>query len=272
MIDPTALYQAAFTGGLVLACLLETFAPARKASAGPSPWRWFNNLALTAINYVLLVAVTPLVYLWLLRGVDVREIGLFHRVGLHPAAAFVVLLLAVELVGYWIHRASHRWSWLWRLHAVHHSDTELDFSTAHRHHPLEALISVAPGLAIVALLGPELEVLLAVNMTVAVLNALSHANMSWGAGMNRALNWVLVTPDFHRVHHSAEQRRTNSHYGTTLPLFDHLFGTASPLSDAPPQSAPLGLEYLREPGDSRLDRLLLQPLRVPQAMRSKKIG
>ena len=229
--------------------------------------RWLNNLGLTAVNYGLLMAFAPLAYSELVQAFGLQDFGLLHRFPLHPVAAFVALLLAMELTQYWVHRASHRCKWLWRLHALHHSDTQLDFSTTHRHHPAEALMSVVPSVGVIVLLGPELQVLLAFNLAVVVLNTLSHANMSWGTGLNRALKWIVVTPDFHRLHHSAEERHTNSHYGTTLPIFDHLFGTATPLADAPSQEMPIGLEYLREPRDARLDRMLLQPFLIDRARR-----
>lgn len=268
-LDHVSLYQAAFIGGLVLACVLEALAPARQAKSSVSLLRWFNNLALAAINYALIIAVTPLVYIGVAQVFDLQNFGLLRQFPLHPAIEFVVLFLAMEFALYWFHRASHTWGWLWSLHAVHHTDTQLDFSTAHRHHPLETLVSIVPAFAVVLLLGPDLAVLLAYNLLAVVLSALNHANMVWGKGLNRALKWIVVTPDFHRVHHSSERRYTNSHYGTISPLFDHLFGTATRLADGPEQDMPLGLEYLREPADSRIDQLLLQPLRIGAASRAQ---
>ena len=114
-------------------------------------------------------------------------------------------------------------------------------------------------LPVVVLLGPDIRVLLAYQVVAVLVVALSHANVSFGPRINQLLKWVVVTPDFHRVHHSAEQRYTNSHYGTVSPVFDHLLGTALPLSEAPGQQAALGLEYFREPQHVRIDRMLAVP-------------
>ena len=75
----------------------------------------------------------------------------------------------------------------------------------------------------------------------------------------------MLTPDFHRLHHCAEVRYTNSNYGSVVPWFDYLFGTASARPYAEQESMVLGLEYLRESRDSRLDRLVTAPFHWKQA-------
>ena len=271
--DPLALYQAALIGGLVLACLWETLAPARKASAAVG-WRWLNNLALALLNYAVALALLPLVYAALVQALGWQGRGLLQRWDLHPALALAVLLIAMEGLNYALHRLSHRVPLLWRLHAVHHCDTEVDFSTSYRHHTGEVLISGLASLPLLLWLGPDLPVLLAFQMLSAVVVALSHANVRWGARANRWLRWIIVTPDFHRVHHSSNPRFTDSHYGTVIPLFDLLLGTAHAPDQVPPPDAELGLEYFREPRWRRLDRLLALPLlwRRGEAALPRKAG
>ena len=76
----------------------------------------------------------------------------------------------------------------------------------------------------------------------------------------RWLGWLLVTPDFHRMHHSAERRFTNSNYGMLLSCWDRWLGTASaPCLGEPARRLVLGLEYFRAPAEQRLGRMLAQP-------------
>jgi len=76
--------------------------------------------------------------------------------------------------------------------------------------------------------------------------------------------WLVTTPDFQVVHHSRERIETDSNYGSVLPWWDHLFGTAQLRDAAACRSLVLGLETFRDDRDDRevwLDRLLVQPVR-----------
>jgi sterol desaturase/sphingolipid hydroxylase (fatty acid hydroxylase superfamily) len=77
--------------------------------------------------------------------------------------------------------------------------------------------------------------------------------------LDSVLRKFILTPDFHRLHHSSEARFTDSNYGSMVPWFDYLFGTASNRPYDEQTDMELGLEYLRQPRDSRLDRLVLIP-------------
>ena len=87
----------------------------------------------------------------------------------------------------------------------------------------------------------------------------SHSNVHLPQGLDRVLRKVILTPDFHRMHHSSEPRFTDSNYGSMVPWFDYLFGTATNRPFEEQADMELGLEYLRQPRDSRLDRMVLLP-------------
>jgi len=87
----------------------------------------------------------------------------------------------------------------------------------------------------------------------------THSNLRLPRWLDRSLRRLIVTPDFHRLHHCAEREYTDSNYGGVLPWFDYLFGTASNRPWDEQTTMTLGLEYQREPADSRLDRMLLAP-------------
>lgn len=245
-------------GGIALVMLIESLAPLRAEPKTPL-MRWINNLSLTAVDYAVLFGMAPVVSLLIARTIGYGDTGLLHRFGLGYFASFILILLCLEFLGYWLHRAFHAVPILWRIHAVHHSDVEMDATTSHRHHPLEPVISTVVTVPILMVLGPDPLVLLGYNLLHAAVAALSHGNISLGQPLDRVLRRFLVTPDFHRMHHRAERRYTDSNYSTILPLFDHIFRTATQCPAEQHKTMTLGLAYFREPKYARLDHLLLMP-------------
>jgi sterol desaturase/sphingolipid hydroxylase (fatty acid hydroxylase superfamily) len=97
-----------------------------------------------------------------------------------------------------------------------------------------------------------------------ILNATSmfnHGNLHLPAGVDRVLRLFVVTPDMHRVHHSVIPAETNSNFGFSLPWWDRLLGTYRDQPAAGHEAMTIGIEQFREPGDLRLDRMIVQPFR-----------
>lgn len=245
-------------GGIAMVMLAESMVPFRALSANPLP-RWFNNLALTGLDYAILFSLAPLLSMLIGEVFGLRGMGLLNLLETDSLAAFLILFLCLELMYYWIHRGFHTIPALWRIHAVHHSDTEVDATTTHRHHPLEPLINTLLAIPVLLILGPEPILMLIYNALRTFVAVISHGNFSFHPAIEQVLRRFVVTPDFHRQHHRTERHYTDSNYASVLPLFDHLFGTATQASRDAQLTMPLGLEYLREPRDARLDRLLILP-------------
>ena len=87
-----------------------------------------------------------------------------------------------------------------------------------------------------------------------------HSNTRLPPRVDRYLRWFVVTPDFHRVHHSSDRQFTDSNYSSTVPWFDYLFGSYRSRPAEAQRDMEIGLETFRERRDSRLDQLLLMPL------------
>jgi hypothetical protein len=75
------------------------------------------------------------------------------------------------------------------------------------------------------------------------------------------LRYLIVTPDFHHLHHCSDRRFTDSNYSAAVPWFDYLFGTATRKPYVDYATMELGLERFRDPIDSRIDQILLMPFR-----------
>lgn len=143
----------------------------------------------------------------------------------------VLGIAALDLAAYAAHVALHKSALAWRFHRVHHSEPEVDVTTALRQHPGETLWRVAWQLLPIAALGLPFGVVV-LYQTLSTLNAqLEHANLRLPERADRILRLLFVTPNMHKVHHSRLQRETDSNYANLFTLWDRLFGTYTPQTD-----------------------------------------
>lgn len=172
---------------------------------------------------------------------------------------WLVAVLGITIVGnffyYWMHRAQHRFGWMWRFHRVHHSITEMS-ATASYHHVAEDLFQFAAVTMPMALLlgvasGP-------VPWLVIVLANTHSYFIHTSARLNIGpLKYLICDNRFHRIHHSREQHHIDHNFATTTPLWDVLFGTAYfPRRDEWPA---VGLDDVPEP--RTIADYLLMPFR-----------
>jgi sterol desaturase/sphingolipid hydroxylase (fatty acid hydroxylase superfamily) len=89
----------------------------------------------------------------------------------------------------------------------------------------------------------------------------NHSNVRLPPRLDRAARFLIVTPQMHEVHHSAERRETDSNFGFNLPWWDRVFGTYRAQPEAGHESMTIGLPIFRDRRELRLDRLITQPFR-----------
>jgi sterol desaturase/sphingolipid hydroxylase (fatty acid hydroxylase superfamily) len=184
--------------------------------------------------------------------------------GLSFAAGFLLL----DLMRYLVHRCEHTVPFLWRFHALHHSDPDVDVTTSVRHHPVEyVLASAVYWLAVIVLDIPAVVVLshgLAVFGTAAV----QHGNIRLPLGLERWLQPLLVTPDMHRIHHSIEFSRVNWNYGAVLSIWDRLFGTLTRMTREEHEKIVFGVSELPRREALKPSAMFLTPWRIARAART----
>ena len=252
MTGASALFQYLWGPGALLALLfiaLGVWEHARPEHP-PDPSagrRWISNSAL----FLSFEAAN----LWLTPLLSFLAMPSFHGTIVSSGLRLATILIALDLLQYLLHRLSHGLGWLWRLHAVHHTDIDIDISTSIRHHPGESLVllPITAGLATLAGVMPvELALYGAVEFAVQLF---AHANVALPPALERALAWVVVTPGFHRFHHSRDPRQSNANYGQVLTIWDRLLGTLA--TGAPPAAFGV-IEYLA-PRFRSLGWIFLQP-------------
>lgn len=188
-----------------------------------------------------------------------RQWGLFNQLSfLSNFIAVIAGLLLLDCLIYWQHRFSHRWRWLWRFHRVHHTDTQLDASTALRFHPVEILLSAFYKLAIIILLGLSAETIIIFEVLLNAMAMFNHANIRMPKKVDAALRKVIVTPEMHRVHHSQFLFHRDSNYGFCLSLWDRWFFT---YVYSPTKRLKLGVEGFDSPQLQNLRALLMLPFK-----------
>jgi sterol desaturase/sphingolipid hydroxylase (fatty acid hydroxylase superfamily) len=162
------------------------------------------------------------------------------------------MLVVGDLIGYWVHRWFHIGP-LWRVHAVHHSSTALDWLSSTRLHPVNEILSRLLSALPLLLLGFAPGLLAAYVPFLTLYALLLHANVRWDFG---PLRLILASPAFHRWHHASEAAAVNRNFAGLLPLWDLLFGTVYLPSRQP---AEFGVHDVRLPGS--FAGLILYPFR-----------
>jgi sterol desaturase/sphingolipid hydroxylase (fatty acid hydroxylase superfamily) len=193
---------------------LEALFPARPY---PRVRGWRALGALWLLLYMTVGTVVPLLLPpWLL------ERRLLDMSGLGVVPGVIIGFAAVTFIGYWYHRACHRYGGMWRwLHQLHHSAPRLDIGGALLFHPLEmAAYTLIPVGMLVLVLGVDPVAAALVGYVSAFYGMFQHLNVR----TPRWLGYVIQRPESHGQHHEAGVHARN--YGD-LPLWDLLFGTFS---------------------------------------------
>ena len=197
-----SLRLSVFVGLFVLLALAQWWRP-RRQTQGQTPRR-LTNLALVIIDTLLLRLVLPLLAFDLALQMQRNDVGLLNS--LPPLAGIVVGMLALDMMIYWQHRLMHVVPWLWRLHRMHHADTEFDVTTAVRFHPFEIVLSMVIKLGAIAALGVPAVAVLLFEVILNAASLFNHTNLRLSPGVERVLRWFIVTPDMHRIPPSAPPR------------------------------------------------------------------
>ena len=248
---------------VLLAMMLWEWRKPRRALSLPRARRWPANLGIIVVDSVVLRLVFPVLAVGAAELAAARGWGLFHGLNAPFWLALPASLLILDLAIYTQHVVFHKVAVLWRLHRMHHTDLDFDVTTALRFHPLEIVLSMLIKLVLVTLLGVPA---VAVMLFEVILNAtamFNHGNVGLPRRLDRALRWILVTPDMHRVHHSIRPEETDSNFGFNLPWWDRLFGTYRDQPRDGHAGMTIGLEYFRDRRAIGLDALLLQPFLNP---------
>lgn len=213
-----------FLGVLVAMSALEATAPRRERRRGRRE-RWPLHMALAAAGGLVGRVLAPVGAVAAAVYSESIGFGLFTQVDWPVWLEWVLTVLVLDLAVYGQHVLSHRWSWLWRLHRLHHKDVDLDATSGVRFHPIEIGLSTLWKATVVLLLGSSAAAVVLFEVILNATSLFNHANLRLPLSVDRALRLVLVTPDMHRVHHSIDPKESRRNFGFAVVAWDHLFRT-----------------------------------------------
>jgi sterol desaturase/sphingolipid hydroxylase (fatty acid hydroxylase superfamily) len=246
--------------GLILLWTLETWTPAAKGRAHRLRHS-ARNISLGLLNGVALALLASPFIANVAGWAEGTRFGLLNLLSLPPTIAAVAAILFFDGWMYLWHRANHELGFLWRFHRVHHSDPEMDATTAVRFHIGEILISSALRLAVIPLLGITLWQLLLYESLMLPVILFHHSNVKFPEKIDRRLRILIVSPAIHRVHHSRVRVETDSNYSTIFSFWDRIGGTFRVRKDARPVD--FGLDEYEGERWQRVSGLLTTPFITP---------
>ena len=245
-------------GSLSIFMTVEVWRPYFLHGTGRTRQRW-RNVAVIAIALFVSVAVSSLVAMPIVWS-ETNRFGLLYRLFPPSALPIAIGMFLVDLCLYVLHVTMHKVPVLWRVHRMHHADTELDASSGLRAHPLELMFLLAMSAMILPLLGVSMTSYVLYSTLAVSWFSLNHSNVQFPNWFERGANLLMSTPNWHRVHHSSYQPETDSHYGCVFSVWDRLFGTTRPTNV---ETIRFGLEDFRGPDEQTIGALLRIPFKKP---------
>ena len=243
-------------GAFGLLVWLERRQPLRRA-VEPKLRREARNLVVAAVSAAALRVTEKPVTDALTAFVERRRWGLLKLTGM---PAWLEVTLAVILLDYTLylwHVLAHRVPFLWRFHAVHHVDLDLDASTALRFHFAELVISVPWRAGQILLIGVSPLALSAWQTFLFISILFHHSNVELPSELERRLAPFVVTPRMHGIHHSIVEEETDSNWSSGLAVWDRLHGTLK--LGVPQEEITVGVPAYRDPEEVGLVEILKMP-------------
>jgi len=258
-----------FTSMLLIMAIWEFIQPCRGLMRNRL-FRWGSNLGLVVTSTLMLKLLVPVLAVAFAIKLEAKGWGLFNLLDWPMLLEVLLTIVLMDLWIYWQHRLMHVVPWFWRLHRVHHTDLDYDFTTAIRFHPVEIVFSM--GLKLLAILifgGPAIAIFI-YEIILSSFAIFNHGNVQIAKPVESILRWFVVTPDFHRVHHSTINQETNSNYGNFLSLWDRLFGSYQAQPTNGHRDMVLGLNEFRDEKQQSFISLLLQPIKNIQTLETPR--
>jgi len=247
-----------FFGLLFLLILFELLIPFRKMN-NKRKQRWSANYSMTLLNVILLSSL-PVSFISISVIAERNNWGLLNQLHLPLALVVIASLLFRGFISFFTHFLMHKVPFLWRLHRIHHLDTEMDVSTTVRFHPLEFVFNLVIGFPLIVLFALEPWTLLLYELFDITVTMVSHSNITLPVQIERFLHYIIVTPDLHRIHHSSNPKETDSNFSAVFPLWDVVFNTFRTETTIEQSKMELGLEEVRDDRTNSVPWLLKSPI------------
>jgi sterol desaturase/sphingolipid hydroxylase (fatty acid hydroxylase superfamily) len=225
-LDQRPLERMAFlVGGLLIFWIIEGAIPLL-----PMQYKK-NKLHHAGVNFIFtvihLIIHTGLAILIVMLSYWCRNksFGMVYWFNAGVLMTVIIGVLALDFSSWLVHFVMHKNRFLWRFHLIHHSDNNVDVTTGLRHHPGDSLLRGIFFMLLIFISGAPMYSVMIYQTLVVISTAFTHANISLPSGLDKALSYILVSPNMHKVHHHWKRPYTDSNYGAVFSFWDRLLGT-----------------------------------------------
>ena len=210
-------------------------------------------LSTSLIINVLFGLATLGIFAWM----NQTGFGLLYLIDLPIWVEMIIAVLILDLVAqYFAHYLLHKHKWMWKFHMVHHSDSKVDATTGTRHHPGDYLIREVFALGAILITGIPIAFYLFYRIVTVFFAYFTHANIVMPYRIDKALSYIIITPNMHKFHHHFERPWTDTNFGNIFSFWDRMFGT---MVYDDPKKVVYGLDVL----DDNLDEHIGYQFKVP---------
>jgi sterol desaturase/sphingolipid hydroxylase (fatty acid hydroxylase superfamily) len=221
--------MAILVGGLLLFWIIEGAIPLFPLQYKKTKLRHAGvNFVFTVIHLIIHTFLAVLI-IKLSDWCAQAQFGIVYWTNANILLTVIIGVLALDFSSWLVHLVMHKVPLLWRFHLIHHSDTNVDVTTGLRHHPGDSLLRGIFFLLLIFISGAPMYSVMIYQTLVVLATAFTHANISLPVKLDKALSWVLISPNMHKVHHHWKQPYTDSNYGAVFSIWDRLLGTFSSL-------------------------------------------
>ena len=261
---PAVLFAA---GAGLLACVLvaEQLIPRRPDWNAFADRQSINDLGHALVANLLGERVGELVFLTLAAsaagGLSALLGGSLWPIASPPLVQIGLAVVIGDGLDYWTHRLLHTVPGLWRIHALHHGITQLHALKAARLHATNLLARFVLVYAPLVVLGAPARVIFWHTSFIGILGVIGHSNTR--VRLPSAVHRLVMTPQFHGLHHSIDRALSDSNYANIFPVWDIVFGTFSD----PDRHTPGEVGVRDDPIPAGFLAQLLSPLTWPRLVR-----
>ena len=224
-MSDTILRLTFFLSILIILIMAEILFPKKKRIHNRKD-RWITNGLITLINTasvnIVHIAI-PLIAIVAAIDISNGKMGLFNIINFPIWIEIILTVIILDFIIWGQHLLSHKIPFVWRFHRMHHTDRDLDVTTAVRFHPFEIIFSMFIKITSIYILGASAIAVIIFEIMLNGMAMFNHANLRIPFRIENILRKFIVTPDLHRIHHSIYIDEHNKNFGFSLSIWDKIF-------------------------------------------------
>ncbi len=258
-LDKSTLRTVIFLGGMLFFLIFELTIPYRASSVSKLK-RWVNNFILTIFNGIIIQVAFAAFIVGISHHVTTQKLGVMNleiMSGLPHWARILIIIIFLDFILYVWHILNHVMPLLWRFHRVHHSDLNMDVSTATRFHIGELAVSTVIKMSLIFLIGADIITIFIYESAVVLCAQFHHSSLRIHRWFEIIWWSLFVPPSMHRIHHSVVRKEMDSNYGTIFSIWDRMMGTL--VTGIEQSGIRIGIPPYQSPEKLNIQHLLIMP-------------